>query len=102
MKATTKLENITIQAASARANRAGASALGSTSSIHKPRNSHNGYPHMAMVPRPLIADSAITVAAGPNANSVTMRRSNASAPLISPAEGEGGGAKRGRVGELLN
>ena len=34
---------------------------------------------MAMAPRPLSADSAMVAAAGPNAKSVTIRRSKASA-----------------------
>ena len=50
---------------------------------------------MVMAPRPLTAISASMAAAGPNASSVTMRRSNASA-LNSARNGEGEAFSVGR------
>ena len=44
---------------------------------------------MAMVPRPLSAESAIVIAVGPNASKVTMRRSKRSTAVATGAFGRG-------------
>jgi hypothetical protein len=49
---------------------------------------------MAMAPRPLTADTATVITAGPKANSVTMRRSKASSAF--PATGGASSCGLGR------